>query len=374
MPNMRAKESVSTFVQEFLRRHGGDVSPIRKNAIQVSFRRKPPFADKRSFVVAFERKALSHHPDAKLAIQGSPFYLSLLDAAKATGNAARVFTPIVEPLPELPGGRWIRRANPDFEVRPGETTNDAHVVFTFALSFQSVVTSDDLISIAYDVRRKAFRDTRIVDALHSVWSETLDASPGEWPTGPVPAPSELVPAALQELEKRAERRVARAKRNAELYLEQEIQNVEDYYRQLIAEEKEILNRVSRTSPKEADERKKRIHRYQLDWKRRIAEEARHHQCRVHIRLVSASVVYMPRTALFLRAEATEPDWYFNHFLGTLDGLVCADRGIEIGPWEQRSSGEWISLAEQEREGPAPDASDIEENDAAAAVDHEEVER
>ena len=238
-----------------MRRHGATVTQVRKNAIQVRFSDPPPFADEREFVIAFERKSLSYYPDAKLAIPGSAFYLALLDAARGEGRATRVYTPIVEPLPDLFGGRWIHTVNPGFDLNRGETTNDPHVTFNFALSFQSVVTSDDLISIAYDIRREAFRHSGITDALHSVWSETLSESPGDWPELPSPDPNDLIERALHELENRTRRKVARARRNAQQYLNQEIQNVEDYYRQLIAEEKEFLNRVSRTSPKEAEERK-----------------------------------------------------------------------------------------------------------------------
>jgi len=330
-------------VIDMMKRYHGRVSQIRKNAIQVIFPEPPPFSPSLRLVVAFERKALDYHPDAVLAIHGSPFYLKLLDLAREKGGVSRVYTPIVEPLPSSPAERLVD-SHADITWVTGQTVNHPHVLYNFAISYQSVVTSDDLISVGYDVVLKRFRHPAVIDALHSVWSETLPSSPGDWAETEAPEPESLVGAVLEELDRRTSRKVARARRNIQKYLENEVRNVEEYYRQLIAEEREAMNRLSNSSPEDAREREKKIQRHQLDWKRRIAEESRHYQCRVHMRLVNASVVYMPRTdvAITLK-DGTEPSkCHFNHFLGTLDGIVCEKTGGELGPWQIDESGQWIS--------------------------------
>jgi hypothetical protein len=233
--------------------------------------------------------------------------------------------------------------------------NHPHVLFNFAIAYHSVVTSDDLVSVGYDVVRGAFRDSALVDAIHSVWGECVAQSPIGCESVPAPEPRDVLPAALHELDLRTRRKVGRARRNTQRYLDHEIQNVEDYYRQLISEEKELLNRLSNTSPTDAREHERRIRRYQLDWKRRIAEEVRHHQCRVNVRLVSAAVIYMPRTPLLVTTDgaAGVERCYFNHFLGTIDGITCAQTGSEFGPWRRDGAGRWRSVtspAEHLRDG------------------------
>jgi hypothetical protein len=353
----RARQGVEGFVLDSLKRHGGNLHTVRKNAVEVSFDTAPPFDEGGTrFVVAFERKALGHYPDARLAIQGSPFYLRLLDLARGAGGTARVFTPSVEPLPIAAGPPLIEGDKVTWTV--GETAYHPHLVFNFAISYQSVVTSDDLISIGYDVVRDRFRDPAVVEALHSVWSETLAEPPEGWTQVPAPEPRSVLPRVLEVVDHRIHKKASRARRNTQRYLDREIQNVEDYYRQLIAEEKEAQNRLSNSSssPKEASEREKRIRRYQLDWKRRIQEETRHHQCRVHIRLVSVAIVYMPRTALTVTGHTvtgtgailSEPtSCTFNHFLGMLDGVTCHATGTERGPWTIDDRGRWVSRSAPE---------------------------
>lgn len=338
--------NIEAFVAGVLRRHGARTTHLRKNALRATFQRPPAFVDGHELVLALERKALGHHASATLVIPGSQFYKTLLEQALSTGGVVRVFTPIVEPLPATPSAPLFHLPG-DSTWTPGPTTNDPHAVFNFAISYQSVVTSDDLVSIAFDAVAGRYRDPAIVDALHSVWSETLRENPGDWPLSEVADLDELLPGVLQALNERTRRKVARARRNTQRHLDQENQAIEDYYRALIAEEREVLNRVSRTSPHEAAQHEKRIRRYQLDWKRRVAEETRHHQCRVHVRLINAAVIYMPRTDVEIRASAlTAPARLrFNHFLGTLDGAVCAETGAETGPWEIDADGRWISRAD-----------------------------
>ncbi len=368
----RDRGTTDAFVMDTLRRHGARVSQLKKNTVRAVFEKTPPFAEKPEITVAFERKSIDMYPDAILAKAGSPFYLKLLDSARSGGAVTHVYTPVVEPLSDAPPSRMID--GPGVTWTAGKRALHPHVVFNFAISYQSVVTSDDLLSIGYDVVRDAFREPEVIDALHSVWSETLPSSPERWGQIDAPEPGSLLPRVLDVLDSRIHRKAARAKRNTQRYLDREIQSVEDYYRQLIAEEKEVMNRLSRTSPKEAAEREKRIRRYQLDWKRRIAEEQRHHQCRVHIRLVNVAVAYMPRTALTIACDRwTSPtECYFNHFLGTLDGVVCAASGHELGPWEIASDGRWLSRS---RDGMAP-RDEPTDDDPATDIDDEteEVQR
>jgi hypothetical protein len=197
----KGRAEAEAFALDVFRRHRGVIATVRKNAVRVTFPETPPFASSRELVVAFERKALDHYPEAALAIPGSPFYLKLLDWARGRGGAANVYTPIVEPLPALPDGRLVRSAE-NLSWRAGAITNDPHVVFNFAISYHSVVTSDDLVSIGYDVCGERFRDPAVIEALHSVWSETLPVSPGEWEETPAPDPRTLLPMVLEELDRR----------------------------------------------------------------------------------------------------------------------------------------------------------------------------
>jgi hypothetical protein len=343
----RSRESAEAFVLDMLRRHGGVLVAQRKNVARVRFPAPPPFSPTTDLIVAFERKGLSHTPDAVPAMPGSPLYLKLLELARSGGATATAYGPVVEPLPEAPSPRHF--ADPgQIRWEAGEMANQPHVLFNFAVAYHSVVTSDDLVCVGYDVVRGAFRDPALVDAIHSVWCDFVTQSPVGCESVPAPEPRDVLPAALHELDIRTRRKVGRARRNTQRYLDHEIQNVEEYYRQLISEEKELLNRLSNTSPTDAREHERRIRRYQLDWKRRIAEEVRHHQCRVNIRLVSAAVIYMPRTPLLVTIDGTAGTerCYFNHFLGTIDGIICAQTGSEFGPWRRDGDGRWRSVTSE----------------------------
>ncbi len=339
----KSREGAAAFVMDVMRRYGGVVTALRKNAFRVKFRESPPFADSTELVVALERKALGHYPDAALGIPGSPFYFKLVDLARSRGKLTKVYTPLVEPLPEAPPRRLFA-ASDSLRWRAGDCGNHPHIVFNFAISYHSVVTSDDLVSIGYDVVREAYRDPRVIDALHAVWSETLGENPCGWKEVEPPDLNGVYASALEELNRLTRRKVARARKNTQKYLDREIRNVEEYYRQLISEEKQFLSRLSQTSPEEAKDHERKIRRYQLDWKRRTAEEVRHHRCRVNIRLVSAAHVVLPRTAVTLKSPAlANPEKvYFNHFLGTVDGLICGGCQGEFGPWRvDGDSGGWI---------------------------------
>jgi len=357
-----------------MKRYGAGMTPLRKNAVKVNFPEVPPFADSREFVIALERKALGHYPEATLAIPGSPFYLSLMDLARSSGTLTHVYAPIVEPLPNTPPERLFVDAD-TIDWEPGDGANHPHILFNFAISYHSVVTSDDLVSIGYDVVRKAFRDTELVGALHSVWSETLAENPVDWRELDSTDLEALFPAAMEELNRLIRKKVAKAVKTTQKYLDREISGVEEYYRQLIAEEKQILNRLSRTSPDEAKDQERKIRRYQLDWKRRTAEEVRHHQCRVNIRLVSVAEIFMPRTELVLTSVALpEPQHaYFNHFLGCVDGVVCGDCQGETGPWRVSNAGEWVCEACHMKQNGHPESghSPDFEPDEEGGTDNEE---
>jgi hypothetical protein len=370
----RNRTGVRTFVQDSMKRYGGVSKTLPKNALEVHFTKSPPFLDGKAVTVAFERKAVDYYPDARVAVPGSPFFLELVEFARNRGSATRVYTPIVEPAPRDPLDGPV---SVDGEVRvdAGEIRNDPHLLFNFAVSYQSVVTSDDLVSIGYDVARESFREPSIIDAIHSLWGETLLDCPGDWPRTPEPDPPSIAPRVLEEVNRRIRKKVAKARRNAQRFLDQEVQSVEDYYRQLVAEERELLSKAGPGSAKDVKDREARIQRYQLDWKRRIQEETRHHQCRVHVRLINWAIVYTPRTQIDFytgpgegRKSGTEKtSTHFNHFLGTFDGIVCSETGSERGPWILSADGTWTSASADHLEATdgAPPEGETGETDADA---------
>lgn len=360
----RGRSGIETFVVSSLKHHGARVTTLRRHAVRAAFAEPAPFSEAAEFVVAFDRKSLELYPGSLLADAASPLYMKMLALARGGGRLARAYTPIVEPLADAPPERLLEAPAGTSWRAAGEPIDHPLVVWNFVISYESMVTSDDLISIGYDAVLDRFRHPAVIEALHSLWSEMLGDAVDDRKAMECPSLTSLASRVLSELDRRIHRKVARARRNMQRHLDQEIRGVEDYYRQLIAEEREVLSRLSRTSPKEAQEREARIKRYQLDWKRRIAEEQRHHQCRVHVRLVNVAHVMVPRTRVIVEVDGKEarPAVYFNHFLGSLDGPVCRRTDNDVGPWLLDGSGQWISrwdpaASSEDGELEAPDSSE-----------------
>jgi hypothetical protein len=186
-----------------------------------------------------------------------------------------------------------------------------------------VAASDELVTLGYDAAFQ--RVTGDVDFYLARWLDFAARKPLGLRRLEAPPVAEMFPSVCRALDLKIRRKVQKIKRQSRRLLQQEIQNIEGYYRQLIAEEKQNRERRNRIAGKAAADGGDRIEIYQLDWKRRIAEETKHYEPSVVVRLVSIGKVYVPRTPLAIGAPG-DPPWEMrvamNHATGAVEGLTC----------------------------------------------------
>jgi hypothetical protein len=325
-PERERRRSAEAFLTDFFRTEKCRVRRLDPSVIEVTL--NPDLAlefQKEKLILAFARKATERFPEADLAIAGSRPYDQVIQLARRRGpfsvqyarreHAWRGFDALAEP---------VTFVGFEPEVRVEEAQDHAILVFNFGVSFRSVAVSDEMVSLGYDAYFENV--TADVDGYLSRWLDFSAKKLGDLRRVEPPPIAEVFPVVCRALDQKIRRKVQRIKRQSRRLLQQEIQKVEGYYRQLIAEERQNRERRERLSPRGNADAADRIEIYQLDWKRRIAEETKHYEPSVVLRLISLGKLYVPRTPLTLAVPGAEPHTKkrlaFNHATGALEGLVC----------------------------------------------------
>jgi len=325
-PERERRRPAEAFLLDFFRTEKCRIRRLDKKVIEVTL--TPELAEafqREKLLLAFDRKSLERFPEADLAIAGSRPYDQVIQLCRSRGpfsvqyarleHAWRGFDALAEPVTFV---GFAPRAE------AGETEYHALLIFNFAISYRSVAVSDEVMSLGYDAYFG--RIAGDVDASLSRWLEFAAKKPEALRRLEPPPIAEVFPVVCRALDQKIRRKVQRIKRQSRRLLQQEIQNVEAYYRQLIAEEKLNRERRERLAGKAAGDGADRIEVHQLDWKRRIAEETKHYEPSVVLRLISAGKLYTPRTPIVLEPAPGEPAWEkrlaFDHASGTIEGLTC----------------------------------------------------
>jgi hypothetical protein len=275
------------WVMEILRRGGTHVEPMGEGVFACALGEElARFLGRPSVTFTFLRKA-AMQGRADLAAPGSWLHDQLLRFARERGRVASAY---LEPRAGFEPSRFAaeRLGTPAEQLTRLERRYGSLLVFTFRIFYYSEPAAETLLSLGYDAERR-----RIVRrALPRLLSE---AKAAVTENGYRPAPALDVGTAFSAVwgavEDEVEMRVRTLEEAGRGAYEARIRVVESYYRQLLAEEKRLLE--SRASKKGQDESRGRIDLLKVEWERRMKEEADRLRPQVVARLSAIAVLRVP---------------------------------------------------------------------------------
>jgi len=238
--------------------------------------------------ITFRPAVAAHHPDVDLVSAGSFLYDLILRLVRERGRAASGWLPtdeLIQPeerihkaVPRL-AGRALTR------VKSGWGTV---YLFTFRLGFYSDLQEERLYSVRVDWESGRVR--------HDVHPWRLVNAAGPPPPGAPATPDGIEPEkafrmAWVKVEEEVVRLVDKQRRQTQERLQGEVETIETYYRELIAEEK--LFREQRITRKGREESDSKIEMLKLEWDRRVLEEKRRLLSEVKVSLSCALKLRTP---------------------------------------------------------------------------------
>ncbi|HMA38907.1 MAG TPA: hypothetical protein VKP10_02455 [Gemmatimonadales bacterium] len=284
IPETLVDPRLQGLVERYARLAGATVQELEPQLLELSLpdAELPHFGGRPSVRVAFSLPALERHPDAEMAVVGSPFLQELLAAVRTRG-ARRAFglippthaadtdglprtfpvrsgasEPPVVTLSLHPVARLIARVSISAAAIVVEHIAESGV-FDFATGLR---VPDDVARLCRDI--EAGSVTPAGDGA----SDAVRALPAA--SRPL---AELVPIMARDIESRLATELARQRNDARQDLEAELVRIDRYYRQLLKEAAE-----SAWDPANAEERRA----IKVEHARRRAEEQRRHEVRATV--------------------------------------------------------------------------------------------
>jgi hypothetical protein len=275
------------WVMEILRRGGSKLEPAGNGVFACALGEElARFLGRPKVTFTFLRRA-AIQGRADLAAPGSWLHDQLLRFARDRGRVATAY------LEACPGLEPARLAGERLGARAGDLTllerrYGSLLVFTFRIFYYSDPAAEVLLHLGYDAERRRILRRALPRLL-------AEAGASASQNGLHPAPSVDVSAAFSAVwhavEDEVELRVRTLEESGRTAYEARIRVVENYYRQLLAEEKRLME--SRASRKGHDESKGRIDLLKLEWERRMKEEADRLRPQVVARLCAIAVLHLP---------------------------------------------------------------------------------
>ena len=224
---------------------------------------------------------------ADLAAPGSWLHDQLLRFARDRGRVAAAY---LEPRSDVDARRLAaeRLSTPPEELTRLEQRYGSLLVFTFRIFYYSEPAAEVLLHLAYDTERGRVA-RRGLPRLLAEARPTVNHN--GYHTGPTPDVGAAFAAVWSAVEDEVELRVRSLEEAGRTAYEARIRIVEDYYRNLLAEEKRLME--SRGSRKGHDESKGRIDLLKVEWERRMKEEADRLRPQVVARLCAVAMLRVP---------------------------------------------------------------------------------
>lgn len=239
-------------------------------------------------LVTFSSGVAGHRPDVELISAGSFMYDLILRLVRERGRAAAAW---LTPMPDLDAPGLIERAAARLKgrrfVRQKSTWGTIYL-FSYRLGFYFDTPHEKLYTVRVDLDRE-----RVRHETHP-WKllEGASADP-PIPDAPFPRtdPERAFKLAWGKVEEEVARLTEKYRQQGEGHLLEEIKTIEQYYRQLIEEEKR--SREQKNTRRGRDESDSRIEVLKLEWDRRIAEEKNRLSPEVSVMLSCASCLRVP---------------------------------------------------------------------------------
>jgi hypothetical protein len=239
-------------------------------------------------LITFSSSVAAHRENVELISAGSFMYDLILRLVRENGRVATGWLPENQ---ELDAPAIIARTATRLQGRRFvllKRSREPIYLFTFRLGFYFDTPHEKLYTVRVDPGRGRVR--------HEIHPERLLDDVGI--SGPAPEaetphidPERAFRLGWGKVEEEVSRLTEKYTHRGETHLNEEIQTIEAYYRQLIDEEKKT--RLQRNTKKGRDESDERIELLKLEWDRRIAEEKRRSSPEVSVILSCASCLYTP---------------------------------------------------------------------------------
>lgn len=243
-----------------------------------------------TLALTFQKK-LASKEDVELASHGSWLHDQLLRYAHTWGQGARFF---FKPEPDLDLELLMQRRRIDETLDVVEkVTYGTLLEYIFRVSYYTEPPRERLLSFVYDanqgkVVKRAYTKSMMAKASSSPENEYEYEVPEEVPF------QKGFDRVWIRVEKEIAAEVEELKKGNRVHLERELRVLEDYYRQLLDEEKRLLG--TRLSRKSREETQRRMEMLKLDWERRVKEETERLKPQVIGELRAVAVIHSPLEA------------------------------------------------------------------------------
>jgi hypothetical protein len=233
------------------------------------------------------RKRIAEKDGVELASPGSWFHDQLLSYARKRGRIVEGYLSRKEDLDQESLFRSRRRgflALKDLRERRYGTI----LIFTFRISYYSEPAEEAVRHVIYDCQRRRVMKRPIQRKLILAEADTPDGAFADPPKTNVRT---AFAAAWETVQDHIEARVHDIQQEGRQAIEEKIRTVENYYRQLLAEEKRLLK--TRASRRGEQESREKIELLKLEWERRVKEETERLKPQVVATLTAVARVWVP---------------------------------------------------------------------------------
>jgi hypothetical protein len=269
-------------VERYARLAGATVQELEPQLVELTLpdAETPHFSGRPSVRVAFSLAALERHPDAEMAVVGSPFVQELLAAVRTRG-ARRAFG-LIPPTHSadtngLPRTFPVRKGSAEPPLVGLALRPVARLVARVAIKAAGIVAEHIVESGVFDLATGVRAPDDVAGLCRDIETGKVAPAGDEAAVGVATLPAgplaEVVPLMLGDIESRLAPELARHRRDADQALAAELARIDRYYRQLLEEAAE-----SSGEPVSAEQRGAIV----AEHGRRRAEEERRHEVRATV--------------------------------------------------------------------------------------------
>ena len=233
------------------------------------------------------RKRQAAADGVELALPGSWLHDRLISYATSLGQVTRCY---LRERPDLDREAVVKRRRRDYRAMDAlqERRYGTMLLFSFRISFYAEPPRQSVWTVAFDCDRgRVIQRAPTARSLEEAWREPRR---GLEPPPPVDAEAAFE-AAWASLQNRVDETLQVMEREGRPYMEREIQAMERYYRQLIAEERRIEK--TRASRKGQEESRRKIELLKLEWERRVKQETERLRPQAVARLSAVAEIHSP---------------------------------------------------------------------------------
>jgi hypothetical protein len=255
------------------------------------------------------RKRIAEKDGVELASPGSWFHDQLLSYARKRGRVVEGFLARKEGLDQATLCRSRRRgfrALMDLRERRYGTI----LIFTFRISYYSEPAEEAVRHVVYDCQRRRVMKRPVQRKLILPQPDTPDGAFADPPKTNIRTGFE---AAWETVQDQIESRVHDIQQEGREAIGEKIRTVENYYRQLLAEEKRLLK--TRASRRGEQESREKIDLLKLEWERRVKEETERLKPQVVATLTAVARIWVPterwRCSVEEKGEEVEKDFWLD---------------------------------------------------------------